>query len=217
VAVPAALPDHLRRTWRLRSELSQALELRALPRGVAWFRWRARRLARRSGDRFSLTSATRSRDLALLLALAEGRRRVVELGTGTAWTAIALALADPLREVSTYDPIARVERQRYLELVEPAVRRRIAFIDESGSVGPADAHPIELLYLDSSHEREATIAELDAWRPALAPGALVVLDDYPHPDFPGVREAVQELGLNGTQRGTLFVHEVLPGADGDPG
>lgn len=47
-----------------------------------------------------------------------------------------------------------------------------------------------------------------AWRPALTPGALVVFDDHTHPDFPGVREAVEELGLGGAQHGTLFVHEV---------
>jgi predicted O-methyltransferase YrrM len=211
------MPDHLLRPRRLRAELSHALTLRALPRPVAWFHWRARRLARRSGDRFSLTSATRSRDLALLLKLADGRRRVVELGTGTAWTAIALVLADPRREVTTYDPVARDERERYLELVEPSVRRRIAFVEEPGSAGPREAHPIDLLYLDSSHGREETVAELRAWQAVLSPGTLVVLDDYPHPQFPGVREAVEELSLPGTQRGTLFVHEVAPVADASPG
>ena len=37
---------------------------------------------------------------------------------------------------------------------------------------------------------------------------MIVFDDYTHPDFPGVREAVTELGLQGEQRGTLFVHPV---------
>jgi hypothetical protein len=35
----------------------------------------------------------------VLLSAARGRRRVVELGTGTAWTAISLALADQRRGV----------------------------------------------------------------------------------------------------------------------
>ena len=39
----------------------------------------------------------------------------------------------------------------------------------------------------------------------LAPGAAIVFDDYGHPDYPGVREAVQELGLDGRLVGTLFV------------
>jgi hypothetical protein len=40
----------------------------------------------------------------------------------------------------------------------------------------------------------------------LAPGAVVVFDDYLHPGYPGVREAVAELELAGEPRGTLFVH-----------
>jgi len=65
-----------------------------------------------------------------------------------------------------------------------------------------------LLYVDSTHGREETKERAAAWQRALAPDALVVLDDFNHPDFPGVREAVRELGLSGQQRGTLFVHEL---------
>ena len=44
-----------------------------------------------------------------------------------------------------------------------------------------------------------------AWRGALAPGAIVVFHDYGHPAYPGVREAVNELGLRGSERGGVFV------------
>lgn len=177
-----------------------------LPWRVARFDWRAHRLALRIGDRFSLVSATRPQDLALLLRLARGRRRVVELGTGTGWTALALALDDSRREVITYDPIYRRERGSYLELVDPDVRRRVTFVEAPGASGPLDEAMVDLLYVDSTHGRDETKDELRAWQPALAPGALVVFDDFSHPDFPGVREAVDELGVTGQQRGTLFVH-----------
>ncbi len=143
----------------------------------------------------------------MLLSLASGRRRVAELGTGTGWTALALALHDSRREVVSYDPIYRTERDRYLELVDPEVRRRITFVQAPGSSGPPDGREIDLLYVDSAHTSQETKEELWAWQPALAPGALVVFDDFSHPGFPGVREAVHELGLSGQQRGTLFVHE----------
>ena len=190
-----------------RRELRYLIGLRALPLRVARFDWRAHRLASRIGDEFSLVSATRPADLAVLLDLAGGRRRVVELGTGTGWTAVALALHDSAREVITYDPIHRPERERYLELVDRQVRERITFVQAPGSSGPQGPHEVELLYVDSAHGRRDTIEELQAWRPALAPDALAVLDDFTHPDFPGVREAVAELGLGGEKRGTLFVHE----------
>lgn len=195
----------------VRAELRRALELRALPPRVAWFQWRAYRRARQLGDRFSLISATRPRDLAILLELARGRRHVVELGTATAWTSISLALADPERSVTTYDPVEHSVRERYFELVDARVRDRVTLIAAPGASGPRDGTRVDLLYVDSMHMREDTLEELKAWRPVLDPGALVVFDDYTHPEFPGVREAIEELGLAGSQRGTMFVHDVGEG------
>jgi predicted O-methyltransferase YrrM len=190
------------------NEARYALSLRVLPRPVAWFCLRARRAALRAGDRFTLASATRPHDLKTVLAVARGRLNVVELGTGTAWTAIALALADDRRRVTTFDPFDRSERERYLRVAGADARARIEFVHADGASGPRTDRAVEMLYIDSSHSREATIEELRAWSPVLAAGAVVVFDDYANPDYPGVREAVQELGLSGEQRGTLFVHEV---------
>jgi predicted O-methyltransferase YrrM len=206
-----ALPtsDQLRR--RLRRALVEArwhAGLVVLPPRVALFQARARRRARRTGDLLSMTSVTRPADLRTLLVLARGHRRVVELGTATGWTAISLALADPSRTVITLDVVDREEPRRYLELVEGSVRSRIAIEIRDGADGPQDPAPVDLLYVDSSHQRDPTIAELIAWRPALVPGATVVFDDYDHPDYPGVREAIEALGLAGEQRGTMFVHRM---------
>jgi predicted O-methyltransferase YrrM len=187
-----------------------------LPPRVAWFQLRARRQARRTSDLLSLTSVTRPRDLRTLLSLARARRRVVELGTATGWTAISLALADPGRSVLSCDIVERPEPARYLNLVDASVRARITLAIHSGSDGPLDGGGVDLLYIDSSHERRQTIAEVRAWRPALGPGAAIVFDDYTHPDYPGVREAVQELGLTGRLRGTLFIHEVSHDPAGRP-
>jgi predicted O-methyltransferase YrrM len=206
-----ALPinDQLRR-WCRRAlvEARWHAGLLALPPRVAVFQARARRLAWRTGDMFSLTSVTRPADLRALLALARGRHRVVELGTATGWTAISLALADPARTVSTLDVVTREEPHRYLQLVNGSVRRRIELEIRDGAQGPLDPVPVDLLYIDSSHDRASTIAEVLAWRPVMAPGATVAFDDYGHPDYPGVREAIAELGLPGERRGTMFVHTV---------
>jgi predicted O-methyltransferase YrrM len=198
----------LERARTLRREVRFLAELRILPPRVALFQWRAWRLASRMGDSFSPVSRTDARRLAVLLNAARGRRRVVELGTGTAWTAISLALADPGRVVLSYDPIERPERERYLRLVSPRTRRRLTFMGVSGDEGPRDNGMVELLYIDSSHDREDTISEVEAWRPALGEGSLVVFDDFAHSDYPGVEEAVRYLGLVGEQRRGLFVHRV---------
>jgi predicted O-methyltransferase YrrM len=190
----------------MRRELRLLLSLRVLPGRVARFFWLAWRHARRTGDRFSLVSPARPSELAELLALARGRTTVVELGTGTAWSAISLALAEPACGVISCDHCVRVEREAYLDLAGVRVRERIELREEPDSAGPrAGDPPVQLLFIDSSHEREPTVAAFRAWRGALAPGAIVVFHDHGNPDYPGVREAVEDLELAGDASGSLFV------------
>ncbi len=194
---------------RRRRDLEWMWGLRGVSPRVLWFQWRARQFAWRNGDLFSIHSVTRPGDMRALLELATGSRRVVELGTGTAWTAITLALDDPNRRVVTYDipDLSRdVGPRHYLQLVGSDVRDRIELIVAPGSTGPRDEEPVDFLYIDSSHEREQTIEEVLVWRAQLRPGALVIFDDYTNPAFPGVREATEQLGLGGEQRGELFIH-----------
>ena len=154
------------RRWLVDARFAAGAAL--LPPRVGWFQLRARRLARRSGDTFSLSSVTRPHDLRALLTVARGRHRVVELGTATGWTAISLALADRRRSVLSCDVVERDEPQRYLGLVSADVRGRIDLAIRSGADGPPDERLVDLLYVDSSHDRRATIDEVLAWRPALA-------------------------------------------------
>lgn len=188
-----------------RGRLREHGALRALPGPVRHFYRRALEEARRTGDVFSLASVSRPGNLATLLQLGRGRRTIVELGTCTAWTAIALALNDPAAAVLTFDPVVHAQRENYLALVPEQVRARVELVADRGVDGAARADDVELLFLDSTHQRAETIAEFGAWEPHLAAGAVVAFDDYNHPDYPGVAEAVSDLGLDGEVRGALFV------------
>jgi predicted O-methyltransferase YrrM len=176
-----------------------------MPLRVRLFLWRAHRLARRLGHEWGLEAATRRGDVAELLRLARGRRHVVELGTGPGWTTIALALADPERRVTTFDPVVHDHRDAYAALA-PDAAARIEWVTAPGV--DARGEGVELLFIDSTHERESTVAEFQAWRARLAPGAVVTFHDYDHPAFPGVREAVEALGLQGEAHGGMYVTRV---------
>ena len=180
--------------------------VRLLPPSVAWFYFRARRLAARTDDEWTLKSATGPESLALVLRLARGRRAVVEIGTGTAWTTAALALADRRRRVESYDPVARPERDRYLALAGPDATARIELIEAGGEAGPPPEGPApDFVFVDGSHEKELTIRTFEAWREALAPGGAIAFHDYGNELYPGVSEAIEELGLEGEAERDVFV------------
>ena len=190
----------------LRPLVRRSLGLRRLPPAVAAFQARAMWLASRLGDEFALSAATRPADLAELLAITRGRRLVVELGTATAWTTASFALADRLRRVVSFDPVVQQHRADYLALVDPSVRDRLSLVQAPGVSGPDRVEdPVELLFVDSTHARDDTVAEFEAWRPRLARGAVVVFHDFGNPAFPGVEEAVRALGLDGAERAGMYV------------
>ena len=178
---------------------------RALPPRVAAFQARAMLRAWRLGDDWALESSTRPRDVAELLRLARGRRSVVELGTAAGWTAGALVLADRGRRVASFDPVVRDHREAYLSLLPARARDRLELIRAPGH--EARGQDVELLFVDSSHDRDATVAEVRAWLPRLAPGALLALHDHANPAYPGVAEAIAELGLGGRPHAGLWLWE----------
>lgn len=182
----------------------QLFAIFTLPRHVRKFYLRALATALRTRDGFSLRSVTYPRELSELLKLARGRRHVVEIGTGTAWSAIALALADEGREVVKYDPYPMRARERYLNLIGDA-GVRIQLRGEPGERGPQEDILVDFLFIDSGHKREETIATFRVWEPAVAPNGIVVFHDYNSRTWPEVTEAITELGLEGEPRGFLFV------------
>jgi DNA-binding transcriptional LysR family regulator len=196
---PAVSVARRRRVWFFLGALR-------LPPRVAAFYARAYLYGRRR-DPYSVRMSARPEDVSRLLALAKGRRYVVELGTGVGWTSIAFALADRRRDVVTYDPVEHPAREHYLRLAADEVRARIRIRPAPAASGPApDDPPVEFLFIDiGGHHRADTAKAFLAWRGALAPGAVVVFHDYT-PEHPGVSMAVAQLGLEGQVTGrSLFV------------
>jgi hypothetical protein len=52
--------------------------------------------------------------------------------------------------------------------------------------------PIRILFIDGWHSYEAVTEDILLWFPHVLPGGLIVFDDYSNPEFPGVRQAVDE-------------------------
>ena len=104
--------------------------------------------------------------------------RVVDLGTGHGWAAIAVQSAWPGAEVIglDLDEASIVDARRHAEQAGVEVRFEVAGDPEGGdlvALGPVDA----VLILESLHDMARPAAVLAAARAALAPGGIVVIAD----------------------------------------
>ena len=128
--------------------------------------------------------------VSLLQGLVMGNRigRIAQLGTCAGYSALLLGWM--LRRMNAphglfaldIDPamcelsrrwISRAHLEDFVEIAEASSldNRSIASARKYLNGDP------ELIVLDSSHEYQSTLAELDFWYPALAPGGLLVLHD----------------------------------------
>lgn len=68
---------------------------------------------------------------------------------------------------------------------------------------------VGLLYVDGDHTKAGARRDIEAWAQHLAPGAIIAVDDYGHADWPGVREAVDELVAEGFLQPVEVFHDRL--------
>lgn len=204
--LPLFRPDDPRSAReRALAVLVQAASLARIPPPAAAFYVRAVLVAWRTGDGVSPAIAARPIELLPILRASAGARRVVEVGTGTAWTAIALTLADRGRRVLSLDVEERPERERYLRLMPERARRRLELALRDGEEGPREERDLDFIFIDSSHRLEETKRTFLLWSARLRPGGVVAFHDWGNPSYPEVSEAIEQLGLEGERSHLLFV------------
>ena len=157
---------------------------------------------------------------------------IVEIGVYQGRTALLMAWGasqgngahvyaiDPWEKVgNVYDPPFTEEgTRRWAEynVASTGYSRQVTLIhDFSHNVSerwndPAETcGPVGLLFVDGDHTKEGAKRDILGWAPHLAPGAIIAIDDYHHPDWPGVAEAVDELVAEGVLEPVQVFHERL--------
>jgi predicted O-methyltransferase YrrM len=68
---------------------------------------------------------------------------------------------------------------------------------------------VGLLFIDADHSYEGARQDVLSWSKRLADGAIIAVDDYGHPDWPGVAQAVDELVDQGVLDPIEIFHDRL--------
>jgi predicted O-methyltransferase YrrM len=106
-----------------------------------------------------------------------------------------LTVCDPFQigEVYVADPPTPAGLRSNIAKVVPTFDQAQLEIVEAYSTDlelPA-TRTFRFIHVDGSHERNDVLHDLRTVRPHLAPGGIIVADDYEHPDWPGVTEAIE--------------------------
>lgn len=131
--------------------------------------------------------------ISFLHGLVMGNRaaRIVQLGTCSGYSALLLGFM--LRRMNVgrglfsvdIDPQMLTTSRHWIERAGLAPFVHIAQLDSTDEKTPDMAKNFlggdpDLIIVDSSHEYQSTLAELNLWYPALASGGLIVLHDVSH-------------------------------------
>lgn len=133
-----------------------------------------------------------------------------EVGTGTGRTALEILLANPklhLVEVAYYPGPDMIEGIAYCECqrAKGLWKRRIDRFPGRVTIIPKPSHEaapqvpdgsLDFVFIDADHSYRECLRDIKLWTPKVRQGGLVCGDDYDHPEFPGVREAVHDVFVN---------------------
>lgn len=112
-----------------------------------------------------------------LLAEELKSKRIVELGSYIGETTKYMAKMAPDAIVIAVD--INPDAMRQLEQVEPIFSNIKAFTDDASHFAALyDGEPIDLLFIDSNHDRSHTMANYRAWEPFVKDGGVIAMDDW---------------------------------------
>jgi len=141
---------------------------------------------------------------ALIMAWGAGQGNGAHVTAVDAWDLPGNTYHPPFTDPSTrHTAYANVENLGYGE--------RVSLVNAfaAGVGGGWQRRDVGLLFVDDDHSTEGVRAAFEAWSPHLADGAVIAFDDYGHPDWPGVKQAVDELVDNGQVEALEIFHDRL--------
>jgi predicted O-methyltransferase YrrM len=147
---------------------------------------------------------------ALIMAWGASQGNGAHVTAVDAWDLPGNTYAPPFTDPVTRErAYANIENLGYSERVKLYQDFAVKFAGDWIESPTEGGMPVGLLFVDDDHSYEGARAAIEAWAPHLADGAVIAVDDYGHPDWPGVAEAVDELVDNGVLEPIEIYHDRL--------
>ena len=112
---------------------------------------------------------------------------------------------DPKRRLTSFDPVVREHREAYLALLPRSARERLELVPAPGH--EARGVGVALLFVDSSHDRDATSRSSGRGSRGSRPARWWCCTTTATPPTRGWRRRSQELGLSGREHAGMWVWE----------
>lgn len=134
------------------------------------------------------------KQLASLVGVKHPQPLFINLGAGAGTSSLAMAEGCPHAQIVTFDI-----NQEHFDLERKAFRynRRLSCPTQVLASSHANHSELNLrphlVFVDADHSKKAVRADIKEWLPRITNGGIIALHDYDHPDYPGVRAAVDAL------------------------
>ena len=116
------------------------------------------------------------------------------LASATAQTVYAIDPWDMAGNVNGRFGFAQASTREAFDLQTKPYKNIVAIQGFGVAVGKSwEGGPVGLLYVDGDHSEQAVLNDVLTWRPLIARGGHVILDDLDTPKNPGVRRAAERL------------------------
>lgn len=118
---------------------------------------------------------------------------VVNIGAGTGTSALAILEARSDAFVFSVDvkPVP-MEREYLVQAGLPA-DRCVRVLGDSGKVGIFWPVKVDMVFVDGAHHDAAVTADIEAWRPKVVLGGIMLFHDYHHRNVPGLTAIVDRM------------------------
>lgn len=141
-------------------------------------------------------------ELEVLASLASNKR-VLEVGSFMGLSAWAMAITakdvlclDTFRAAT--DGQRQTEELTTLDAFKKATARfsnvqYLVMSSEQAHAHIPDVLKFDMIFIDAMHTYDGVKGDIERWWPRLVPGGIFAMHDYGHHDFPGVKQAADEL------------------------